>query len=53
LASKIANNLGDAADLELSALFELGFILMGVSILLNVLARVLVWSVSRGSPQVR
>jgi phosphate transport system permease protein len=52
LASKIANNLGDAADLELSALFELGLILLLVSVLLNVLARLLVWSVSRGSPQV-
>ena len=49
LASRIANNLGDAGDLELSALFELGLILLVVSVLLNVLARLLVWSVSRGS----
>ncbi len=52
LASKIANNLGEASDLELSALFELGLILLFVSILLNVLARLLVWSVSRGSAAV-
>ena len=52
LASKIANNLGEASDLELGALFELGLILLLVSVLLNVLARLLVWSVSRGSAEV-
>jgi phosphate transport system permease protein len=51
LASKIANNLSEASNLELSALFELGLILLLVSILLNALARMLVWSVSRGKPQ--
>ncbi|MGH2391010.1 MAG: phosphate ABC transporter permease subunit PstC [Chloroflexota bacterium] len=49
LAGRIANNLGDAGNLELSALFELGLILLVISVLLNVLARLLVWSVSRGS----
>ena len=51
LASKIANNLGDASDLQLSALFELGLILLLVSLILNVLARLLVWSVSHGSAE--
>jgi phosphate transport system permease protein len=49
LASKIANNLGEATDVELSALFELGLILLLVSVALNAMARLLVWSVSRGS----
>lgn len=52
LASKIANSLGDATGLELSSLFELGMILLLVSVLLNVLARLLVWSVSHGSAEV-
>jgi phosphate transport system permease protein len=51
LASKIANNLGDASNLQLSALFELGLILLLVSLVLNVLARLLVWSVSHGSAE--
>ena len=49
LASKIANSLGDATGLELSSLFELGLILLLVSVVLNVLARLLVWSVAHGS----
>ncbi len=53
LASKIANSLGDATGLELSALFELGMILLLVSVLLNVLARLLVWSVSHGAAEVK
>ncbi len=52
LASKIANNLSEASDLELSALFELGLILLLVSVALNALARLLVWSVSRGNTAV-
>jgi phosphate transport system permease protein len=52
LASKIANNFSDASDLARSALFELGLILLLLSVALNVLARLLVWSVSRGSGQV-
>ncbi|MDB5057033.1 MAG: phosphate transporter, inner rane subunit PstC [Chloroflexi bacterium] len=51
LASKIANNLSEATGLQLAALFELGLILLLVSVVLNVLARLLVWSVSRGSAQ--
>jgi phosphate transport system permease protein len=52
LASRIANNVGDAGPLELSALFELGLILFFVSVALNVVARLLVWTVSRGSAAV-
>lgn len=53
LASRIANNFGEASDpLYKSALFELGLILFLVSLGLNALARLLVWSVSRGSAQV-
>ena len=52
LASKIAANLGEAGGNELAALFELGLILMVVSVILNVLARLLVWTVSHGSAQV-
>lgn len=52
LASKIANNFGDASDLARSALFELGLILFLLSVALNAAARLLVWSVSRGSAKV-
>jgi phosphate transport system permease protein len=52
LASRIAASLGEAADLQLAGLFELALILFLLSVLLNSLARLLVWSVSRGSGQV-
>jgi len=52
LASRIAASLGEAADLQLAGLFELALILFLVSVALNAFARLLVWSVSRGSGQV-
>ena len=52
LASRIANELSEASGRHLAALFELGLTLLFISVLLNVLARLLVWSVSRGSAQV-
>lgn len=52
LASKIADNFGDASGLAKSALFELGLILFLLAVLLNALARLLVWSVARGSAAV-
>ena len=53
LASRIANQFGEASDsLYKSALFELGLILFLLSLALNAMARLLVWSVSRGSAQV-
>ncbi len=49
LASVIANEYAEASgDLHLSALTELGLILFGVTLLLNIAARILIWRVSRG-----
>lgn len=49
LASVIANEYAEASgDLYLSALTEIGLILFGVTVLLNILARILIWRVSRG-----
>jgi phosphate transport system permease protein len=48
LASVLANEFTEAVgDLYRGALFELGLVLVGITILVNVLARVLVWR-SRG-----
>lgn len=48
LASVIANEYTEASgDLHLAALSELGLLLFGVTLLLNICARVLVWRVSR------
>jgi phosphate transport system permease protein len=49
LASVIASNYAEASgDLYLAALTELGLILFGVTLLLNVMARFLIWSTGRG-----
>jgi phosphate transport system permease protein len=51
LASVIANEFSEATDdLYLSALFEIGLALFLVTIIVNALARLLVWSVTRGVP---
>ena len=51
LASVIANEFSEATDnLYLSALFEIGLALFLVTIIVNALARLLVWSVTRGTP---
>ena len=47
LSSKIAINFGNALPLERSALIELGLILMALSLLVNVVARLLLRSMSR------
>lgn len=48
LASVIANQFAEAAPgLNTAALLELGLILFGLSVLLNALARLLVWTVAR------
>jgi len=48
MASVIANEYTEAAsDLYLSALSELGLLLFAVTVLLNIIARLLVWRVSR------
>lgn len=50
LASVIANEFAEAAtDLYLSALIEMGLILFIVSIVVNIAARVLIWSVTSKS----
>jgi len=49
LASVIASNYAEASgDLYLAALTELGLILFGVTLLLNIMARLLIWRVGRG-----
>jgi phosphate ABC transporter permease protein PstC len=50
LAAVIANEFGEAQGLHRSALFAAGLVLFVITLLVNVLARVLVRRVSRGSP---
>jgi phosphate transport system permease protein len=51
MASVIANEFAEATDdLYLSALMEIGLALFAVTIVVNVLARLMVWSVTRGAP---
>ena len=51
MASVIANENAEAtSDLHLSALTEIGLALFIVTIVVNALARVLVWAVTRGAP---
>ncbi|HKP96899.1 MAG TPA: phosphate ABC transporter permease subunit PstC [Fibrobacteria bacterium] len=47
IAAVIANEFAEAtSDIHLSALAELGLVLMGITIFINIAARVLVWSTS-------
>lgn len=49
MAAVIANEFTEATyDLYLSSLVEIGLILFGITLILNVFARLLVWSVARG-----
>jgi len=49
MASVIANEFTEATgDLYLSALAAIGFLLFGVTLLLNIIARLLVWRVASG-----
>ena len=51
MASVIANEFSEASDeMYLSALVEIGLALFIVTIVVNALARVLVWAVTRGAP---
>jgi phosphate transport system permease protein len=51
MASVLANEFTEASDpLYLSALIEIGLALFIVTIVVNALARVLVWAVTRGTP---
>lgn len=52
LASVIANEFSEATgDLYLSSLIEIGLALFIVTIIINALAQLLVWSITRGAPQ--
>jgi phosphate transport system permease protein len=51
MASVLANEFSEAAgDLYLSALIEIGLALFLVTIIVNAMARFMVWSVTRGQP---
>ncbi len=51
MASVIANEFSEATgDLYLSALIEVGLALFVVTVIVNILAQLLVWSVTRGMP---
>jgi len=51
MASVLANEFSEATgDLYLSALVEIGLALFLVTIVVNALARIMVWSVTRGQP---
>ena len=51
MASVVANEFAEAAnDLHRSALMEIGLALFIVTIIVNALARLLVWAVTRGAP---
>jgi phosphate transport system permease protein len=43
IATKIASQFGEASGLALGSLIELALILLAVSLLVNVIARLLVW----------
>ena len=50
MAATIANEFAEAtSDLYLSALFEVGLILFVITVVVNALARLLVWRVARGA----
>jgi phosphate transport system permease protein len=51
MASVLANEFSEATgDLYLSALIEIGLALFFVTIIVNALAQLLVWTVTRGQP---
>lgn len=52
MASVIANEFSEAADdLNRSALIEIGLALFLVTIIVNILAQLLIWTVTRGTPR--
>ena len=51
LASVIANEFSEASSsLHLSVLVELGLVLFILTLIVNACARLLVWSITRGTP---
>ncbi len=52
MASIIANEFAEAvSQLHTDALIEIGLVLFFITLLLNILARFLVWQVARQAPQ--
>src|SRR6202011_4637791 len=52
MASVIANEFSEATgNLYTSALIEIGLALFIVTIIVNILAQVLIWTVTRGTPR--
>jgi phosphate transport system permease protein len=52
MASIIANQFAEASDaLHVSALVEIGLVLFVITLMLNIVARLLVWQVARRTPQ--
>jgi phosphate transport system permease protein len=52
MASIIANEFAEAvSSLHTSSLIEIGFVLFAMTLILNMIARLLVWSVTRRNPQ--
>jgi phosphate transport system permease protein len=50
MAAAIANEFAEATtDMYLAALFEVGLILFVITVVVNALARLLVWRVARGA----
>ncbi len=51
MASVIANEFNEATDsLYVSALIEIGLALFIVTVIVNILAQLLVWTATRGAP---
>jgi phosphate transport system permease protein len=51
MASVLANQFAEASgDLYVSALIEIGLALFIVTIIVNIIAQLLVWSITRGTP---
>ena len=47
IASKIASQFGESSGIALGSLVELALILLAVSLLVNVVARLLVWRLTK------
>jgi phosphate transport system permease protein len=51
MPSLLANEYGEAdSNLYLSSLVEIGLVLFIVTIVVNAMARLMVWAVTRGTP---
>jgi len=50
MAAVLANEFSEAADpLHLSALVEIGLVLFTITLIVNLLSRLLIWSMARGA----